>query len=472
MSSEFANLNLKTLLEHAQFGVVIHRWDTSVVYANPTALQLLRLSYEQIIGKDSFDPQWNFLDDAGKKLLVEDYPVNKVKRTRGRVSNEIIGVIDSSREDVSWFMVNAYFEGDKNDDNNQFIIITFNDISDSKQLFSFRNIVENTQDIVVVTEADNIHYPTGPKIVYVNQAFEKLTGYRQEEVLGDTPRVLQGTLTDDAAKSRIHQALEQKKAITETLLNYDAKGRPYWIEMNIIPLENKYGEITHFAAIERDISEHKFQQEQLEKRNQDLKALKRDLEKIIQDRTIELQKAKAQLEKIAFFDPLTNIPNRRFFIDQANKLIKSCNRRGTMIAFGILDLDDFKSLNDNYGHDIGDAVLVKLADLLANFFRTDDAYCRFGGEEFAFAVAINQQDDALVLAQRLINVIREIRVDSGINGLLAITASLGIKAMLPEQDTDLEKELKQADIAMYQAKKLGKDKFYFANEPMPDNKNS
>jgi len=451
------DINLKTLLEHAHIGVVIHRWDTSIAYANPTALTLLRLSYEQIIGKDAFDPQWSFLDEAGRKLLIEDYPVNKVKSTSGRLENEVIGVVDSSRSEISWFLINAYLEGGPSDDN-RFIVVTFNDISDSKKLFSFEDIVKNTQDVVIVTEAESIEHPFGPKIIYVNQAFEELTGYKQEEVIGETPRLLQGPLTDPKAKKRIYTALQNNQAVSETLLNYDIKGRPYWIDMNIIPLKNKYGEVTHFAAIERDVSEKRFYLEQLEKRNADLRLLKNNLEKIVDERTLELQKAKSQLEKIAFFDPLTKLPNRRYFIDQATKIIKSSSRRNLLIGFGVLDIDDFKLLNDNYGHDVGDKVLVELGQFLNKFFRGDDAFCRYGGEEFAFAVLVDHENAMTSLANRLITGIQSLQVIVAPDCNLKITASLGVKISAAKNELDLEKEIKQADIALYQSKKEGKNK--------------
>lgn len=461
--SEFLEINAQRLLENAHLGVVIHRWDTSITYANPAALRLLRLTYEQVVGRDAFDVQWSFLDETGKTMLVEDYPVNKIKRTKKRLVNEINGVIDSTEGTISWFYVNAYYEGTPGSEDS-FIVVSFTDISDSKHLFSFKDIVENAQDLVIVTEANNIEPPTGPKIVYVNRAFEELTGYKKSEALGETPRMLQGTLTDQDSRSRIHTALQNKQGINETLLNYDVKGRPYWIEMNIIPLKNKYGDVTHFAAIERDISERKFHLEQLEKRNNDLKLLKSDLQEAVDKRTIELQKANSKLEKIAFFDPLTNIPNRRYFIDQSYRLIKFCNRRDLNIAFGLIDIDDFKAVNDTYGHDIGDTVLVELSDYLKHFFRGDDAFCRYGGEEFAFALGIENTADVESLATRLITGIRNINIELTEKLKLPITVSVGIKLCREGVVVDLEKELKESDIALYQAKKDGKNRFTIVSD--------
>ncbi|MBA6391527.1 diguanylate cyclase [Colwellia sp. BRX10-3] len=453
---DFYGLNLKNLLEKAPVGVIIHRWDTCIVYANPTALRLFDLTFDQIVGKDTFDPKWSFVDDTGKKLLIENYPVNKVKRTQKPLKNEIIGVVHSKLEAPRWLMINAYTEGDLNSDNRS-IIVSFNDISDFKQLYFFSDIVENTQDIVIVCEADNIKYPTGPKIIYVNKAFETLTGYKKEEVIGETPRILQGDLTDKAAMSRIKEALKNHQAVTETLLNYDINGRPYWIEMNIIPLKNKYGEVTHFGAIERDVSERKFHLEQLQYRNQELKSLKSELEQLVQERTIELQKAKEKLEKIAFLDPLTNIPNRRFFIDQTHRLIKSCDRRQLSIAFGLLDIDDFKVVNDTHGHDAGDLILKELAAYFSGFFRADEAYCRYGGEEFAFAVIIEKASDLDIITDRLIKGICNLKISVN-EHYLSVTASAGFKLCHPSFGVDFEQEMKQADVALYQSKKNGKNR--------------
>ncbi len=453
---EIESLDLKRLLEHAHIGVVIHRWDTSIVYANPTALELLRLSYDQVIGKDAYDPGWHFVDEYSNKLHHDKYPVSKVKQFQGRLENEIIGVIDSINPNISWFLVNAYAEGEQN---NKFIVVTFNDITETKHMFSFQEIVESTQDIVIVTEAGNIDAPTGPKIVYVNKAFEELTGYTREEAIGDTPRLLQGTLTDKVATKRIFNALNKKQAVTETLLNYDKSGHPYWIEMNIIPLENKEGNVTHFAAIERDVSERKFHLEQLEKRNRDLKELKDNLEQMVVKRTEELKAANNKLEKLAFFDPLTNLPNRRYFIEQAIRIIKLCNRHNLLIAIGILDIDHFKSINDNYGHDIGDEVLKTMADFFKQFFRADDAFCRFGGEEFSFAVAVISEDNIERLSNRLIGGVRSLNIIGISDSEFRLTASLGVTISNSDNNVSLEKLMKQADINLYQAKEGGRDRF-------------
>jgi diguanylate cyclase (GGDEF)-like protein/PAS domain S-box-containing protein len=419
--------------------------------------------YEQAIGRDIYDPHWTLIDEQGNLMSVDDYPVNIVKATKNKVVNKIIGVVGGAKKDISWFMANAYFEG--HDDDKNFIVVTITDISDAKQQISFQDVVENTQDMVVITDAKNIKHPEGPKIIYVNKAFEVLTGYTSAEVIGETPRILQGDLTDSKGKQRIYAALERREEVTETLLNYDVRGRPYWVEMNIIPLKNKFDEVTHFAAIQRDVSKSKFQTEQLEKRNKDLKELKVNLENLVQERTFELQQAKSQLEKIAFFDPLTGIPNRRFFSDQVNKLVKGSVRRGGIIAFGLFDVDNFKAVNDTYGHDVGDRVLVELANILTHILRIDDVFCRFGGEEFAFAVILKEIHDAEPVAEKLVNSIRDLKVPVEGENTINVTVSMGLNVVSPNNSTDIDDEIKKSDAAMYQIKKSGKDRYKIIHEP-------
>lgn len=128
--------------------------------------------------------------------------------------------------------------------------------------FLIEDVVRFANDIVIVTEAQPLDEP-GPKIVYVNEAFTQLTGYKLDEVLGKTPRILQGPESDPETKADIRAALEKKEPIRTSIVNYSKSGTKYWLDINIIPLKNKKGEVTHFAAIERDLTEIKEKNKQL-----------------------------------------------------------------------------------------------------------------------------------------------------------------------------------------------------------------
>lgn len=456
----FERLNLKSLLEHAHVAVVIHRMDTSIAYANPTALKLLDLSYNQIIGKDAYDPRWYFIDEYDHRLKVEDYPVNQVLRTKSPVSNLVVGRFDPKTEEVGWYLVNAYLEPgtDADDPDDGFVVVTFNDISEQRHLFSYRDIIENSRDIVVVTDADLANAPFGPKIVFVNKAFEELTGYTSVEAIGQSPRMLQGRGTDPETKRRIREGLEKQEPIRETILNYSKIGQPYWLELSIFPLRNKLGKVTHFAAIERDVTKATFQSDLLGKRNEDLRLLKTQLEKMVEEKTRDLRRANYDLEKRAYFDDLTKLPNRRCFMDQARRQFAYGRRYKHHVATAIIDVDHFKRVNDTYGHDVGDEALARIAERIKDHGRAEDVYGRMGGEEFAFVALMRDPSVALNSFDRLRKSIADIRLDLPREGEdLHLTASIGVFVIGPEDDMSLSDCLRRADQAMYKAKKAGRD---------------
>jgi PAS domain S-box-containing protein len=135
--------------------------------------------------------------------------------------------------------------------------------------FSLEDVVRFANDIVIITEAFPLDEP-GPKIVYVNKAFTRLTGYTREEVLGKSLRILQEPESDSDKKAKIRAALEKREPVRTTIVNYSKSGKAYWLDINIIPLKNKRGEVTHFAAIERDLTEIKEAEKEIKAKNQEL----------------------------------------------------------------------------------------------------------------------------------------------------------------------------------------------------------
>lgn len=138
--------------------------------------------------------------------------------------------------------------------------------------YSLEDVVKFANDIVIVTEAYPLDEP-GPRIVYVNKAFTDLTGFTPEEVIGKTPRILQGPDSHPETRAEIRAALEKKEPTRTIIVNYSKSGRKYWLDMNIIPLRDSNGEVTHFAAIERDLTEMKEAEEEIRKKNKELAEL-------------------------------------------------------------------------------------------------------------------------------------------------------------------------------------------------------
>lgn len=163
----------------------------------------------------------------------------------------------------------------------------------------------------------------------------------------------------------------------------------------------------------------------------------------------------AELRHMATTDPLTGAKNRRYFIDHVNIELKRSRRYGLPLAVLQLDVDHFKAVNDNYGHDIGDEVLTRLVDCCLAQLRETDLFGRFGGEEFAAALVQTDQDGAMLVCERMREAIKQMNVRTA-QGDLGITASIGL-TMLTADDLSIDSVLKRADNALYRAKNNGRD---------------
>ncbi|MDO6567280.1 diguanylate cyclase [Alteromonas sp. 1_MG-2023] len=448
------NVNLINLLEHANIGVVIHSWDSQIVYVNPAATKLFNTSVDNLQSRHKSLNGWEFIDRQNRRLHPDEYPVSKVISLNVSITDEVIGLVDEPTGEVCWLSVSAYPE---KSNGVGFVVVYFTEITQKIADFSFLDIVQSAQDMIIVTEAESIKGPLSPQIIYVNDAICNLTGYSREELIGETPRIFQGTLTDTQATTRIYQALAEKKPITETLLNYTKTGTPYWVEMSIFPLKNQFGEVTHFASVERDVSAVKFHAEQLNTRNSELRDIRENLEELVSQRTRELRNVNLKLEKLAYFDSLTDIPNRRAFEEDLEKSTHFATRHKHSLLVGLADVDHFKKLNDTYGHAFGDDVLVAIAKSMKQFFRQEDAIGRVGGEEFAFCMILpgsHNPEDILERLRKRVELISDtLPALKGYN----VTISIGAYYV---NDIHLQtKEMvSKADEALYQAKREGRNR--------------
>jgi len=166
-------------------------------------------------------------------------------------------------------------------------LVVVHDITGRKKeeqhLRLLQSVVENTKDAVVITEAEPKDDP-GPRIVYCNRAFTTQTGYSPEEVMGRSPRFLQGPDTDRKELDRIRTALASWSPVEVELLNYDSKGKPFWVEFSIFPVADNKGWYTNWVSVQRDITRKK-------QRKQELHDLNLSLEHKVQERTKELSHA-------------------------------------------------------------------------------------------------------------------------------------------------------------------------------------
>ena len=287
----------------------------------------------------------------------------------------------------------------------------------------FQALVENTNDVIMVLDATPLS-AGGPKIVYVNPAFERLMGYRADEVIGKNPKLLQGPATDDETRSQIRQAMRQHESIRTQILNYAKDGTKLWLDINFVPLFDESGALAYYAAIERDLTEHK--------------------------------KLQFALENMARTDGLTGLANHQAFMERAKGEFSRARRYSRSLSVVMIDIDHFKSINDQYGHAVGDEVLRQISRQCQSKLRDSDFLGRLGGEEFALLLPDTSRDSAHHVAERMREQLNETPIILDKETTLNITASFGVAA-LKEDDADFNAMLHRADTAMYQAKHSGRN---------------
>jgi diguanylate cyclase (GGDEF)-like protein/PAS domain S-box-containing protein len=367
----------------------------------------------------------------------------------------ILGVCDHFPGRLSgaqeWALQAITFEvGEKLDDEllNKGATGSAAEVSLLERLHLLELVVVNANDSVLITEAEPFNQP-GPIIQYVNPAFTRTTGYTSEDVIGKSPRILQGPLSGREGPDKIRAALEQWKAVEVELLNYRKDGSIFWVELSISPVCDEKGWYTHWISVQRDVTERK--------RNEETVAMMRvtslQNEALVEE-IRERKLVEAKLSYVAFHDGLTGVYNRSYFMETLQTALKRARtRKSYKAAVLYLDLDGFKAVNDAYGHRVGDLLLTEIAQRLMGCARAQDTVARLGGDEFTLLINdFEKIDDVLEAGRRLRAALQEPVSLLGIN--VQVTASVGICEVNPTY-TEAESILRDADLAMYRAKRQG-----------------
>jgi diguanylate cyclase (GGDEF)-like protein/PAS domain S-box-containing protein len=286
-------------------------------------------------------------------------------------------------------------------------------------------VIEQTVDAVSFTDLNGT-------IEYVNPAYEKLTGHARQEVQGQNAGILKSGLQSLEFYRNLWTTILSGKVFHGIFVNRRKNGSLYHEEKTITPLKDDHGQITHFIATGRDITER-----------------------------IEYQE---RLHRMAHFDMLTGLPNRALFTDRLSQALARARWNKRVVGVLFLDLDRFKLINDSLGHSIGDHLLQAVATRLLQCVREGDTVARIGGDELAIILEdIAQTEDVTAVTSKIVDAFA---IAFDVDGReLFVNASIGV-SLHPADGEDAQTLLKNADIAMSRAKEQGGNNFHYFSAQM------
>lgn len=294
-------------------------------------------------------------------------------------------------------------------------------IENARSLEISARIVQAAHEGIMVTDTDN-------RIISINESFTRITGYERDEVIGKDPKLLKSFRQDSDFYRALWDVLNRKGVWHGEVWNRRKNGSLYPQALSITCLRNDEGNVENYIGTFTDISQRKAFEE--------------------------------QLEHMAQSDSLTDLPNRRTLTARLQHELTIIGRNpGRQLGIIFMDLDNFKPINDTYGHGVGDQVLITIARRLNETVRSIDMVSRVGGDEFVIMLG-NQPGDmqqtAIKLAERIIQVVSEPIMIAGES--FSLTASLGV-SVAPGDSSDESQLLEYADLALYQAKRQGRNNY-------------
>ncbi len=411
---------LRTLMENIPDIIVRSTPDARYLYTNPVQERITGKRNEDLLGKTVMEcfPDGRYAEIERRVIAAG---------TSGSYDEMEMEVLVADGE-VEYHLLRFIPERDEKDEVVSVLTIG-TDITERKlaeeKLRLAASVFTNINEGIVITDADN-------RILKVNAAFTRITGYTREEVVGENPCLLSSGHLAPEFFDEMWRSLNQTGHWVGEIWNRRKNGEKYTEWLTISAVNDEQGKLSHYVAVFADISKIKEQER--------------------------------QLQLIAYYDALTGLPNRLLFLDRLKQAVAQAQRCGGLLAMCYGDLDGFKSVNDRYGHEAGDNVLVTIGKRMQESVRACDTVGRIGGDEFVILLMglENFEECGMVLTRVVDSVAQPIQLDGH---SVSLSTSLGV-ALFPQNDADPDMLFQHADQAMYQAKQTGKNiiRFFDPNQ--------
>ena len=419
---------LKAILDNLFAYVALLDVNGAVLEVNKAPLDRAGFRREDVIGQYFYDaPWWTYQSDVRTRIM------QSIERARQGYSDrfDIVAKMGDEFQSLD-FMISPVLD----DQGNVIALIpTAVDVSYRKQVEADLRIAATAFDSkagILVTNADR-------KILRANRAFLDAMGYTHEEVIGKDPRVFKSDKHTPDFYAGMWRSINETGSWEGEIWDRCKDGRLIFRWLNITAIANEDGVVTHYVSTQTDITARKIAEE--------------------------------AVEHLAFYDPLTDLPNRRLLSDRLQQAQASFARTGKEGAILFIDLDNFKALNDTQGHDVGDLLLVQVAKRLKACVREGDTVARLGGDEYVVVLEDLDEDpveaatQAKAVGKKILQALNKPYVLVGHE--YRNTPSIGV-TLLDDPQQSIEDILKQADIAMYQAKKSGRNTLQFFDPRMQE----
>ena len=437
MTDEFTALPTDRLLDALDVAIVVFDVDGKILRANQRAREDLAFLDDRPGREDQglFEHGLELVDEHGRPLAVADIPSVRTLRTGETLSGFVMGARSAAFAGTVWITVGTQPLRDESGAIAG-VICTFVDITTERDATSalraseerFRLIAENAVDVVY-----RFRVGDSPRFDYVNPAIEAVLGYSPQEFYDDPSLIMKITHPDDVDLVRAlgYEGVDDVRSLQLRMVRRD--GVEIWTEHKVAPLRSSSGEVIAATGIARDVT--------------------------------ALKVKEAFLSHRALHDPLTGLPNRVLILDRLEAAIARIRRHQAYLAVLYLDLDRFKTVNDNLGHEVGDRVLQTVGQRLQQTLRPSDSVARLGGDEFAAVLPdLHGHGEAMHVAERLLAAVAE-PIDLG-GETLVITVSIGV-ASANDGDASAGELLRRADFAMYTAKDRGRARIERYEGPEP-----
>ncbi len=430
----------RALLEHIPAGVVVHGASSAIEMANAEASRLLGLSPDQLMGRVAVDPRWQFQHEDGRPFALSEFPVNRVLSSGESLKHLVIGLYRPDLHGLVWVICNAFPVHDDAGDLRQ-VVVSFVEVTQLQQ--AQQALQQSEERLRLVLRGSNDapwDWDLLTNRMHYAPRWWTMLGLPPDEDNTDATLWTSRTHPDDL--NRVLTTFETFKrdgteSFEEEFRLRHANGHYVPVLCRGFILRNAQGEPIRVSGTNADLTERK--------------------------------RAEAHIHHLAYFDALTDLPNRRNLLEQLRRALTACSRGGEHGALLFIDLDHFKELNDTRGHDMGDALLQQVAKRLRLQIREADLVARLGGDEFVVMLEHLDADPALAAleAERVgLKLLDSLTRGYRIGGQpYRGTPSIGMTLFSADSE-GVDALLKQADLAMYQAKAAGRNTLRFFDERM------